>query len=111
MMKVKTDKGENVFRYVGMHKEKFILSSLLSCAGSAAGFAAYILIARIAIGIFLGTAEKKHCLFLVLMTILFWIAKVLLMSWSTSVSHDATFLVIREIRTRLIDKLKRVSMG
>lgn len=111
MMKAKTEKGESVFHYVGMHKGKFILSSLLSCAGSAAGFAAYILIARIAIGIFLGTAEKKHCLVLVLMTILLWIAKVLLMSWSTSASHDATFLVIREIRTRLIDKLRRVSMG
>ena len=110
-MSEKKKKEETIFKYVGMHKGKFIWSSFLALIGSAAGITAYVVISRMAIGLFLGQAEQSQCIAMALAVLVLWTCKVIFMSWSTSVSHDATYLVLKEIRTRLINKLRRVSLG
>ena len=61
-----------------------------------------------------GKQKKKYALSIVLAILgvaAGYLLKVLFSIWSTSVSHTATFEVLKEIRKKLLSKLSRLPMG
>ncbi len=58
-----------------------------------------------------GTAELSRCLTLCAWMAGFWVLRYALHSVSTSLSHHATFHVLANTRTRLLDKLATLPLG
>lgn len=94
------------------HKGKYAASVLLAVVGVAGGLIPYVGVSRIIIHLLAGTRSDVG-------VYLMWcgisgvglILKTICMNWSTALSHEATFSVIAEVRTRLVEKLARVPMG
>lgn len=95
----------------GEHKKKYVLSVVLAIIGVAAGIVPYFAVARILIALIDGSRELSLYAGYCLAAAVGYLLKVLFSIWSTSVSHTATYKVLREIRRKLISKLSRLPMG
>lgn len=95
----------------GEHKKKYVLSVVLAIIGVAAGIVPYFAVARILIALIDGSRELSFYAGYCLVAAVGYLLKVLFSIWSTSVSHTATYKVLREIRRKLISKLSRLPMG
>ncbi len=110
------EKTQNPFgrlmEFASRHKGKYAASVLLAIVGVAAGLIPYVGVSRIIIQLLAETGSN-------LKFYLIWcgisgsgmILKTICMNWSTALSHEATFSVIAEVRTRLAEKLTLVPMG
>lgn len=113
---MKKEKGQKPFKrlmdFASYHKGKYAASVLLAVIGVSGGLVPYAGVSQIIIHLL---EEPKSDMGFYLM----WcgisgiglIIKTLCMNWSTALSHEATFSVIAEVRTKLIKKLARVPMG
>lgn len=95
----------------GKTKEKYALSIVLAILGVAAGIIPYFAVARMLITLIGSTKEISFFAAYCLMAAAGYLLKVLFSIWSTSVSHTATFEVLKEIRKKLLSKLSRLPMG
>lgn len=95
----------------GKQKKKYALSIVLAILGVAAGIIPYFAVARMLIALIGGTKEISFFVAYCLMAAAGYLLKVLFSIWSTSVSHTATFEVLKEIRKKLLSKLSRLPMG
>ena len=95
----------------GKQKKKYALSIVLAILGVAAGIIPYFAVARMLIALIGGTKEISFFAAYCLMAAAGYLLKVLFSIWSTSVSHTATFEVLKEIRKKLLSKLSRLPMG
>lgn len=86
-------------------------SIALSAGGVLIGFVPYISAAKIITMLIDGDGTTKDILLWVLTAFLTNECKTLLLTWSTSVSHKATFAVLAEIRQKCMKKLSNLSMG
>ena len=79
--------------------------------GVACSLAPYFIIIQIITALADGTAELSRCLTLCAWMAGFWVLRYALHSVSTSLSHHATFHVLANTRTRLLDKLASLPLG
>ncbi len=84
---------------------EYALSVLAALVGVACSLAPYFIIIQIITALVDGTAELSRCLTLCTWMAGFWVLRYALRSVSTSLSRHATFHVLANTRTRLLDKL------
>ena len=93
------------------HKKKYIQAIVLAILGVACGMIPYFAIASIMISLMNGNVDVQRYALLCGIVLLGFTLKIFFANWSTTVSHTATFLTLKEIRIKIVDKLTRVSMG
>lgn len=95
----------------GEQKKKYIAAIILAVLGVAAGIVPYFAVARMLIALMDGGHELSFYAMCCLIAAAGYLLKVVFSIWSTSVSHTATFEVLKEIRKKLLSKLSRLPMG
>lgn len=95
----------------GEQKKKYVVSVILAVMGVASGIIPYFSAAWMLTALLDGNGELSFYAACCLLAAAGYLLKVLFSVWSTSVSHTATFEVLREIRKKLISKLSRLPMG
>ncbi len=100
-----------IFEFAGRKKSYFLGSVVLAIFGVAASFVPYLIIADIVKELLSGNREWDYYLKMVLLMGLFWLVRMTLHSFSTSLSHVATFTVLGGIRTQLCKKLSKIPLG
>lgn len=90
---------------------EYALSILVALLGVACSLVPYFIIIKIITALVNGTAELTQCLRLCAWMALCWVLRYVLHSVSTSLSHHATFHVLANTRTRLLDKLATLPLG
>ena len=100
-----------VFEFAGRKHAYFGGSVVLAMLGVAASFIPYIIIAGIVEQLLAGNREWSYYLVQVLLMALFWLIRMTLHSFSTSLSHVATFTVLGSIRKQLCEKLSKIPLG
>ena len=100
-----------VLEFAGRKRGYFGGSVMLAIFGVAASFIPYLIIARIVEQLLSGNREWRFYLTQVLLMALFWLIRMTLHSFSTSLSHAATFTVLGGIRRQLCEKLSKIPLG
>ena len=100
-----------VQEFAGRKRGYFGGSVVLAIFGVAASFIPYLIIARIVEQLLSGNREWRFYLTQVLLMALFWLLRMTLHSFSTSLSHAATFTVLGGIRKQLCEKLSKIPLG
>ena len=100
-----------MLEFAGRKRAYFGGSVLLAMLGVAASFVPYIIIANIVGQLLAGNKEWSFYLLQVLLMALFWLIRTTMHSCSTSLSHVATFTVLRGIRKQLCEKLSKIPLG
>ncbi|MCR5703253.1 MAG: ABC transporter ATP-binding protein/permease [Eubacterium sp.] len=100
-----------ILEFAGIKKKYFEGSIVLAIIGVAASFIPYLLIADVVTQLISGNTDSGHYMRLVLMMGVAWFIRLTLHSFSTSLSHYATFNVLGEIRIRLCEKLSKIPLG
>ena len=100
-----------VLEFAGRKRGYFGGSVVLAIFGVAASFIPYLIIARIVEQLLSGNREWRFYLTQVLLMALFWLIRMTLHSFSTSLSHAATFTVLGGIRRQLCEKLSKIPLG
>ena len=90
---------------------EYALSVLTALLGVACSLIPYFIIIRLITALVDGTAELTYCLTLCAWMAGCWVLRYVLHSVSTSLSHHATFHVLANTRTRLLDKLATLPLG
>ena len=90
---------------------EYALSIITALIGVACSLIPYFIIIKIITALVNGTAELTQCLTLCAWMALCWVLRYVLHSISTSLSHHATFHVLANTRTRLLDKLATLPLG
>ncbi len=90
---------------------EYALSIFAALLGVACSLIPYFIIIKIITALVNGTAELRQCLTLCAWMAGFWVLRYVLHSVSTSLSHHATFCVLANTRTRLLDKLATLPLG
>ena len=100
-----------VLEFARRKKSYFRGSVFLAVLGVAASFIPYLIMADIVEKLLDGNREWDYYLKQVLFMGVFWIIRITLHSFSTSLSHVATFNVLGSIRKQLCEKLSRIPLG
>ncbi|SDA28123.1 ABC transporter transmembrane region [Ruminococcus sp. YE71] len=101
-----------IMQYAGAHKSKYVCSVILAVISVVCGMVPYFAVAKMVTAM-IGHEEKDMSFFAVwcIAAAAGYIAKGIFNGISTSVSHTATYLTMKEIRQKLIAKLTRMPMG
>ena len=100
-----------VLEFAG-RKRKYIAGSvILAICGVAASVVPYLIIANIVENLLAGNREWNFYLKKVLLMGVFWVVRMTLHSFSTTLSHVATFTVLGGIRKQLCEKLSKIPLG
>ena len=100
-----------VIEFAGRKKSYFGGSVVLAIFGVAASFIPYLIMADIVEELLGGNREWEYYLKQTLLMGVFWVIRITLHSFSTSLSHVATFNVLGSIRKQLCEKLSRIPLG
>ncbi len=92
-------------------RKEYALSIFTALIGVACSLIPYFIIIKIITALVNGTAELAQCISLCAWMALCWVLRYVLHSISTSLSHHATFYVLANTRTRLLDKLATLPLG
>ena len=92
-------------------RKEYALSIFTALIGVACSLIPYFIIIKIITALVNGTAELAQCISLCAWMALCWVLRYVLHSVSTSLSHHATFYVLANTRTRLLDKLATLPLG
>ena len=100
--------ASSLLRFAGPYKGRYALSICLSVLGVASGLVPYYAAAQMLIGL-IGT-ERSFSFYIFWGTVaaVGYLAKSTFAILSTSVSHTATFLALRDIRKQIGDKFSRM---
>lgn len=103
--------ASSLLRFAGPYKGRYVLSICLSVLGVASGLVPYYAAAQMLIGL-IGTERNfSFYIFWGIIAVVGYLAKSTFAILSTSISHTATFLALRDIRKQIIDKFSRMPMG
>ena len=103
--------ASSLLRFAGPYKGRYVLSICLSVLGVASGIVPYYAAAQILIGL-IGTERNfSFYIFWGIIAVVGYLAKSTFAILSTSISHTATFLSLRDIRKQIVDKFSRMPMG
>lgn len=97
--------------FAGSRKGSYVGSVLLALLSVGCGFVPYIFMAKIMKGLLEKTADFPYCLTQCLWMALFFVLDRLFHAFSTTLSHQATFEVLANVRRRLTRKLSRMPLG
>lgn len=100
-----------VLDFAGRRRSYYGGSVTLAIIGVAASFFPYILIADIVDNLLKGNMEAGYYLNRVILMAVFWIIRILMHNFSTTLSHVATFTVLGTIREELCTKLSKIPLG
>ena len=100
-----------ILEFAGRKRAYFGGSVILAMVGVAASFVPYLIIAKIVDRLLAGNKDWDYYLKQVLLMGLFWVIRMTLHSFSTSLSHVATFTVLAGIRKQLCEKLSKIPLG
>lgn len=100
-----------ILEFAGRKRAYFGGSVILAMVGVAASFVPYLIIAKIVDRLLAGNRDWDYYLKQVLLMGLFWVIRMTLHSFSTSLSHVATFTVLAGIRKQLCEKLSKIPLG
>ena len=100
-----------VLEFAGRKRGYFCGSVVLAMFGVAASFVPYLIIAKIVEQLLAGNTDRDFYLKQILLMALFWTIRMTLHSFSTTLSHVATFTVLGGIRTQLCEKLSKIPLG
>ena len=100
-----------ILEFAGRKRAYFGGSVILAMAGVAASFFPYMIIAGIVEQLLAGNRDWDYYVKQSLLMAMFWVIRLTLHSFSTSLSHAATFTVLGSIRRQLCDKLSRIPLG
>ena len=100
-----------IMEFAGRKRAYFGGSVALAMLGVAASFVPYVIIAKIVEQLLAGNGDRSFYLVQVLLMALFWLIRMTLHSFSTSLSHIATFTVLGGIRKQLCEKLSKIPLG
>ncbi|WP_019680056.1 ABC transporter ATP-binding protein [Ruminococcus flavefaciens] len=100
-----------VIEFAGRKKSYFGGSVVLAIFGVAASFIPYLIMADIVEKLLDGNREWDYYMKQTLLMGVFWVIRITLHSFSTSLSHVATFNVLGSIRKQLCEKLSRIPLG
>ena len=100
-----------VLEFAGRKRAYFGWSVVLAMLGVASSFGPYLIIARIVEQLLAGNRDWIFYLLQVLLMALFWVIRMTLHSFSTSLSHIATFTVLGTIRQQICEKLSKIPLG
>ncbi|MCR5142646.1 MAG: ABC transporter ATP-binding protein/permease [Ruminococcus sp.] len=101
-----------IMEYAEQYKSKYVCSVVLAVISVVCGMLPYFAVAKMVTAMI--SHEEKDISFFALWCIAAaagYIAKGIFNGISTSISHTATYLTMKEIRQRLIAKLTRMPMG
>ena len=84
------------------HKKKYIQAIVLAILGVACGMIPYFAIASIMISLMNGNVDVQRYALLCGIVLLGFTLKIFFANWSTTVSHTATFLTLKEIRIKIV---------
>ena len=101
-----------IMQYAGSYKSKYVCSVILAVISVVCGMVPYFAVAKMVTAM-IGHEDKDLSFFAVwcIVAAAGYIAKGIFNGISTSVSHTATYLTMKEIRQKLIAKLTRMPMG
>ncbi len=100
-----------IWEFAGARKWEYIISVMMALLGVACQIAPYIIMIDLIKNIVANTASKQWCIRECVYMGIWWIARYIFHSISTTVSHHATFIVLGNIRIRLLDKLSKLPLG
>lgn len=100
-----------ILEFAGRKRAYFGGSVVLAMLGVAASFVPYIIIAKIVQQLLAGNTDWLFYFRQVLLMGILWLIRMTLHSFSTSLSHIATFTVLGGIRKQLCEKLSRIPLG
>ena len=100
-----------VLEFAGRKRAYFGWSVVLAMLGVASSFGPYLIIAKIVEQLLAGNRNWNFYLLQVLLMALFWVIRMTLHSFSTSLSHIATFTVLGTIRQQICEKLSKIPLG
>lgn len=98
-------------QYVKEYKNTYIQSVLLAVLGVVSGLAAYIVLAKMIVGLIGKNTEFGFYLQYGLMVLAAMVLKEIFAAASTSISHQATFYSLKKIRQEISKKLFRMPLG
>lgn len=93
------------------HKKYYVFSIIFAITGVIMSILPYYVVSQIMMNVIEKNKSMDVYFQSVLLLILLWLARVLSHIISTTLSHKATFRVLKEIRLSLTKKLTKVSMG
>ena len=100
-----------VLEFAGRKRKFFAGSVILAICGVAASFVPYLIIASIVENLLAGNRDWDYYLKQVLFMGVFWVIRMTLHSFSTTLSHVATFTVLAGIRKQICQKLSKIPLG
>lgn len=95
----------------GPRRWEYLLSVLVALAGVACSLMPYIIMIELISALVGGTAQQSWCLNRCVVMGLWWVLRYALHSFSTLLSHHATFHVLAATRMRLLNKLATLPLG
>ena len=95
----------SLLRFAGPYKGRYALSICLSVLGVASGLVPYYAAAQMLIGLIGSERDFSFYILWGIVAVVGYLAKSTFAILSTSVSHTATFLALRDIRKQIVDKL------
>lgn len=98
-------------QYVKEYRNTYIQSVLLAVLGVVSGLAAYIVLAKMIVGLIGKNTEFGFYLQYGLMVLAAMVLKEIFAAASTSISHQATFYSLKKIREEISKKLFRMPLG
>ncbi|MDO4522650.1 MAG: ABC transporter ATP-binding protein [Eubacteriales bacterium] len=116
MSKEKTDQKKRgtarwIWEFAGAKKGEYIISVITALIGVACQIAPYVIMIELIQNIVANTATKQWCMRECILMGIWWVARYVFHSISTTLSHHATFTVLGNIRLRLLDKLSTLPLG
>lgn len=97
--------------FAGSKKAEYAVSVIAALLGVACSLFPYLIMIELIGALVNGTAGLDRCINRCLIMGIWWVARYLLHSISTMISHHATFSVLAEIRMRLMKKLSTLPLG
>lgn len=97
--------------FAGSKKAEYAVSVIVALLGVACSLFPYLIMIELIGALVNGTAGLDRCINRCLIMGIWWVARYLLHSISTMISHHATFSVLAEIRMRLMKKLSTLPLG
>lgn len=100
-----------LLNFMSPHKGRYIVSVIFAVIGVALGLIPYFAAAQMIVLLLGGESEFSVYLFWCGIAAAGYVGKIIFANCSTSISHTATFLTLKDIRKSMLSKLSRLPMG
>lgn len=96
---------------IGDKKPMYVISVILAILGVGSGIVPYFAVGKMIVALLDGQREMRFYTVWCVIAVAGYLLKVLLSIRSTSISHTATYRVLKDIRKQMLTKLTKLPMG